>query len=469
VIGDIGSPKCVLNKKSVNFRLIPIGIDKTQVIRLKNVGDDNAIFTVSHKPSNELVTNTMNGRIASGDTQQFSIVYKSIQPQAFDVPVTIHIAGALPTLFNVTGQSELPQVQMQNTGFDFGCIFVGSSASLEATICNVGAIPAILFLDLSAHPEFRIEYSADLADKEASEKENSISLVSNTIFITKPTQINEGPSSSGPSLTLNSYPSSDDNSEKDLSGLVYRIYLTENSVVNFSLIFHPSFPGEHSFELPITMMNVISASSFHLQPIISVEAIIAPLSLSDTVFDFGRSPLFDPQNPHSRPVFQQIKLTNETNQNLKWRFDISEMNILNSVFKFEPSSGVLVKGKVASVQIAFTPRFPGPYSMHIPVYTQGDKDESAVGKIHLTGIAVPAPFRVEPMSISLPIVPLHNTAMELNIISVLTKINRFNCSPVTLCAPEAEYYRSFYFYYQTSQIDLVNNSFCCTSQYGDGT
>jgi hypothetical protein len=44
----------------------------------------------------------------------------------------------------------------------------------------------------------------------------------------------------------------------------------------------------------------------------------------------------------------------------------------------------------------------------------------------------------------------------------------FNCSLVTHCAPKAENSFSFWFEYHKSEIDLVNNSFCYTLEYGGG-
>ena len=116
-IGDIGIPKCSLAKKVINFGLIPIGITKTQTIKVKNTGDDDAIFSLSYSYMTELEVLPMNGRIPAHDSQVFQVNFKSVHSSAFDIPVTIHIAGANPLSFNVQGQSEFPRVQIvQNEG-----------------------------------------------------------------------------------------------------------------------------------------------------------------------------------------------------------------------------------------------------------------------------------------------------------------------------------------------------------------
>jgi hypothetical protein len=40
LIGDTGVPKCAIAKKTVNFGPIPIGIAKSQTVKMKNNGDD---------------------------------------------------------------------------------------------------------------------------------------------------------------------------------------------------------------------------------------------------------------------------------------------------------------------------------------------------------------------------------------------------------------------------------------------
>lgn len=76
-------------------------------------------------------------------------------------------------------------MKISNHEFDFGKSFVGSTAVIESIISNVGAIPAILILDLTQHQDFRIEYSPELAENVGSEKVNSITLISDNVFCDK--------------------------------------------------------------------------------------------------------------------------------------------------------------------------------------------------------------------------------------------------------------------------------------------
>lgn len=399
-IGDTGFPKCSLLRKRVDFGLIPIGIQKNQTLRIKNSGEDDAIFSICQLNSSEIHISPMSGRIAAHDSTSLQISFKSLIAHTFELPVQVLVVGA-PTLnFIIAGQSELPKVHLSNTEFDFGRLFVGSSASLEAEISNVGIIPAILFLDLSNHPEFRIEYSSALSDQTSGEC-NSISLVSDQCFITKGMDFEEDES-----VTMRLNTGQQDTTRSSGSGLIYKISILQQTSIQFNLVYQPTEVSEHSFELPITILNVISASSFHLQPIVSAEAVSAPLSMSVTALDFGVAALYDPENPHSRPIVRAISLNNEHQSALDWRFDISN-KLINDIFTIEPTKGTLAFGESSLVHISFTPKAATPYNMHLPLYAQTEKDESLIGKIQFTGVGSSQMFRISHNEVSLPIVPLN--------------------------------------------------------------
>jgi hypothetical protein len=394
-IGDVGVPKCQMMKKQINFGLIPIGIAKTERIRIKNSGDDDAIFTVQQDSQVELSISPMSGRVAAHESQTLELKFSSATAKSFEHVVTVLIAGANPLTFSVTGQSELPQVQMSATDFDFGKLFVGSSASIEASIVNTGAIPAILFLDLSSRPEFRLEYASDLSDKGGDERSNSITLVSSEALVAGPSG-GVSPSSSGVVKP---------NNKQAASGLIYRIYIAEKLQIAFTLVFQPTDVGEHSFEFPITMMNVLSASSFHLQPIVSAEAIRPPLSLSTNTLNFGVAPLHDPLNPNFRATVNPVVITNDWRTALVWHFDVSALD--TSVFKVDTSGGTIQPGESRTVHISFTPKGAVPYNFHLPIYSKSDRDDSLIGSIQMIGMGTAQTFSMSADSLALPIVPLN--------------------------------------------------------------
>jgi hypothetical protein len=397
VIGDTGAPKCSLAKKTVNFGLIPIGIAKTQVLKLKNSGEDDAIFSVSLQNTAELQVSPMNGRVTGHEFVNLQLEYKSGQPRYFDIAATVTICGAPPLTFNVIGQSELPQVHLQKTEFDFGRVFVGSSSALDVLLTNDGAIPAILFLDLQSRPDFRIEYATEFQGN------NSISIVSDPTFVTKLESSSEYMSSGGSTrLTSPAAPRGNKADEDAPQGLFYKLQLSENTTLQFSLIFQPTCVADHSFELPITMMNVIGSSSFHLQPLVVAEGVQAPLAMSTTSISFGVAPVFNPNSPNSRPRLETVTLSNDGRISLEWRFD----EFPATTYMVEPTNGSIERGGRRVVHISFTPHQPIPYNCYLPLYVKTEHQDNLVGKLQLTGMGSSVLFRVRTTDICLPIVPL---------------------------------------------------------------
>lgn len=416
LIGDTGNCKCSLSKKTINFGLIPIGISKTQSIRLKNTGEDDAIFAISVNNPGELQVSPMNGRVAARDSIQLQVTYKSFQPHPFNIQVSISICGSQPLSFNVIGQSELPVVQLENTEFEFGRVYVGSSASIETVISNIGSIPAILTLDLLNHPEFRIEFPTEYAESGA------ITLISDSCFITKMESTTEYISSD----TFNQKNTKIEKNEQERiekvdfddinkNGLAYQIQLEEHTSLNFSLIFQPTEACDISFELPISLMNIITTNSFHLQPIVSAEGVQAPISLSTNTVDFGVSPIYDTTNPNSRSVVRTVSLLNEGKRSISWHFGELEEDV-KKIFIIEPKEGELNGSSTQSVSIAFKPKAEMPYNAHLPLYvkSESEKDDNLIGKVQLNGVCLNLPFKVSLNEVCLPVVPL-NTLSQMQV------------------------------------------------------
>lgn len=406
--GDVGNPKCSLQKKVINFGLIPVGIEKISTMKIKNSGDDDAIFTIQiPKSAPELRIMPMMGRIASRESLMLQVNYRSQSSHQFDIPVSISVCGAPTLTFNVIGQSELPDVQISTTAFEFGRVFVGSSGEIETSITNMSPIPAVLLLDLTNHPEFRIEFSK--SDMESTENINAISLVSDQTFVTK-MQDNSGDYRSSGQVAVSS------NQEK---GLCYKLNVLEHSEINFSLIFQPEQVGEHSFELPISMMN--TSSSFPMMPIVSSEAIEAPIIMSTTAIDFSVRPVYDPQNVNCPPISHILRLHSAARDPINWRIDIKpEPSEDEEIFMITPNSGTLNQSESQSVKIQFYARKPIPYNSFLFLYVvSDDKLDNLIGKIQLTGIGSTEMFRPSMHEVCMPIVPINTKCqMDLHIENV---------------------------------------------------
>lgn len=443
VVGEVGNPRCTLPKKTVNFGLIPIGLEQTSMFKVKNSGDDDAMFTVIvPRSSPELHVTPKNGKICAKDSIQLQVSYKAISAHVFDVPVSIAICGSSQLTFNVTGQSEIPDVQVTNTEFDFGRIYVGSSASIDSQITNASKIPAVLILDFSNHPDFRIEFAPSLADEfadegpEGSDKKNSISLVSDTTFVTR-MERNQGEYLANSSLSIVSATKKggdiddfddfggEDNGEVKVKnerekGLIYELNLAEESSIDFTLVFQPTEVADHSFELPMSLLNVVAPSSFKLQPIVSGEAIESPILMSATALDFGVKPIHDPLNPNCPPSSLLLKLKSETREAVEWRIELKGNK--DDSFVINPNEGVLYPSKSEFVKIQFTPKSAIPFNSFLSLFViskDTEKEDNLIGKVQLTGIGSSEMFKPSFHEVCMPIVPINTKSqMDISIINV---------------------------------------------------
>ena len=405
-IGLPGSPRCVLSKKSVDFGLVPVGMPRTEIISLKNSGGDDAIFTITNPNLSELSIQPLNGRVNAHESQTFEITFKSVKAHSINYSVDMEIAGTQPLNFLITGQSEIPKVKISVSEFDFGKIFVGSSISKTATLKNVGKIPAVLFLNLSSKPEFQIEYSSDLAQRNSYDDLtcNSISLVSDQFFITS--ELNENALLG----SINEVESNIGSLEKsNNNGLIYKIVLIENSSMDLNFVFQPTEVKSYSFIFPLSILNVAS-SEYNIQPPVYSESVKAPISVSSNIIDFPISPIYDPQNPHARPASSIIKIYNEKKIPIKWRLGSNTQDPKQiQAFNFEPQNGVLNVGQTTTIHFNFVPRAQGPYHIYIPLYACNEKlsdSEDLISQILLTGLCTPLNLKLSHSEVFIPPVPL---------------------------------------------------------------
>ncbi|OHS93177.1 hypothetical protein TRFO_11990 [Tritrichomonas foetus] len=420
LVGDTGKPRVSVNKKSVQFGLLPIGVERTIKLRLRNSGQDDGIFSITSDCPKFITISPMNGRIGSGDYKYLVFTVKCDLPGKFENNAQIVVCGAKPINITITGQAALPTVEIEHEDLDYGEIFVGSSSSKKITVKNVGQISAVLYLDLSDHYKaFHIEYSSQLSNVSPSENMNSILQVSEI------PQKNIPSSNSRISNQASNFSiiSSDQKEQSEIDGtnnlnnslntsekqnLIYKFTIIEQTSVDFLLVFQPTEITEYSLELPFTIVNNV-AESIHIQPFIHAEAIRPPLLPSPSLLHFGLAPLFSKNNPNNRPVVKELRLTNNYQSEISYRFE-SDSN----VFYVDKPTGKIGYSSTVGIFVSFRPDKAQPFNYFLPLYVQTESGETLIGKIQLTGIGTSRQFKTSTNYICLPVVPL-NVRVERNI------------------------------------------------------
>ena len=461
LVGDIGKPRVTLSKRIVNFGLMPINVEKSVKLRLKNVGQDDGIFTVSQANCSSHVTIfPTQDRINANDVQFITFTAKFDKPGKYDYNEVISVCGCKPINISISGQAILPEVVIEHEDLNFGQLFMGSSESRKVTIKNVGRIPAVLYLDLSKYKGFHLEFSSELSNVSPTANVNSILQVSeipieyipqpkkprfkvqqsvssskiimdaqptsnNSDIIDKTsTGINNNISTkSKGNLSLN--PSTASNISKiEDQYLCYKMNIIEQSELEFVFVFQPTDIVDYIFNLPFILTNTTEPMT-KINPQVKAKSIKPPILPCPSLLHFGLAPVFTKNNPNNRPVVKELKLTNNYHQDIEYRLGYSD----SSVFSVDKPEGVIGYSSTVCIFISFRPDKAQPFNCFLPLYVKADlsktlqeeeededinkylqineNGETLIGKIQLTGIGTSRHFKTSTNYLCLPIVPLN--------------------------------------------------------------
>ena len=154
--GIVNEAKCAFIEKQLDFGNIPVGLRaKDQALHIKNQMRNTAIFHVECD-SEELTISPTKGRIAADQKMIFTVGFISHVETDFQAEITVNIRGGRPLKMPVRACAKIPDIEIAETGLDFGGITLGDSKTLSLTVYNHSDIPAKLILDIREYPEFEI-------------------------------------------------------------------------------------------------------------------------------------------------------------------------------------------------------------------------------------------------------------------------------------------------------------------------
>eukprot|EP01084_Bolivina_argentea_P167024 289946_1 len=142
--------KCTLSNKMIDFNTIAIGTEHTKRVHIKNTGQIQSIFRIIHCPSN-LSIHPLYGKVDIGTSFSLSVTYLSLTPQTFNENIMIEVRGGKTLKLNVIAQTVIPLLDVTQTEFDFGGVTIGDTKSLAMELVNTSAVPANLFLEMTAN------------------------------------------------------------------------------------------------------------------------------------------------------------------------------------------------------------------------------------------------------------------------------------------------------------------------------
>ncbi|EAY17000.1 hypothetical protein TVAG_281170 [Trichomonas vaginalis G3] len=401
LIGETGNTAIEIEKNSLDFKIIPVGISRIQYFMVKSVGEFPSFFSVYSNYADFIQINPTNGILYPGEFLNLEVEVLCQKELNFDIPVTIKTCGYQPLTFNVTGVAQYPTlvIDCHENNLNFGEVFVGSSESRKITATNKSNVPATVFIKFEEKTCFKLEYSSiyDVSSLSRISRGSKVFKSDNSLQIARSTiqQIDND----------------------------YQIDVLPNSSVEFEIVFKPSQSGDFSFKkLPFYSDNI----KINFTRPLNLFAVgrIPPIEVSDQWLDFGIVNIADQLNPNARPTVRQLILENKSHKPVKFKFDTSK---LNSSISVEPSEGQINYSSTSTVFVIFKPTSGNFIDCFLPLTAITETEKFEIAKIQLTGIIEQKQIKLSQENLCFPIVPINipisRTIYVENIMFVNATIN----------------------------------------------
>ncbi len=334
------------------------------------------------------------GKICPEDSQKFIVEFSSkVKKELVQHEFYIFVRGSKKLKVIFSAQTILPDIQIEQTCFDFQQITFGTKGTLDMTIQNLSPIYAELLLKLiSQNPHLQEKY--DCIEVLEPEEENA----NDSLVFEK---LNEGFSNEDNISEKNQI-----SNELGLNSRNYIFYLKSERTYHFRIRFSPVKPAKYNFDLvlyipghekcPLLVRKVKCIGSnpkFLMEPLHGyIEFPKKIIISSDSVF----------------PEYKSLTISNPNfDEPLIWRFDEHIINNQKE-FSISPTSGVIEPQCTISLDIGFKPFKPMVYDLSIPLYFKND--DAPYTEIKLKGEGAYPKLLFEVEEVILDIVPLNQTS-----------------------------------------------------------
>jgi len=160
-IPEPGEMVLVLDPEVIDFGLVPLGIQRVEILTVTNAGEHD-VFLTDYWFSEEGFGATMaNNALEPGDSQEVRIDWTPDGSGEMSESVTLLAGTALSTQSEVpvglSGLAEGPEVSVSLANHDFGTLLVGCSVGIPFTVSNVGNVDlSVSGVGLSYSEEFSV-------------------------------------------------------------------------------------------------------------------------------------------------------------------------------------------------------------------------------------------------------------------------------------------------------------------------
>eukprot|EP01119_Soliformovum_irregulare_P018090 TRINITY_DN5485_c0_g2_i1.p1 TRINITY_DN5485_c0_g2~~TRINITY_DN5485_c0_g2_i1.p1 ORF type:complete len:1724 (+),score=575.60 TRINITY_DN5485_c0_g2_i1:408-5174(+) len=270
----------------------------------------------------------------------------------------VSVPGGKPMKLGIKGRADVPSVNLKQDSFDFGAVYIGTSARLPITLSNTSSLAAMVILDLHQFEEFNLEKDVSITDETVVFDENQ-----------------------------------------------WKIHLEPEKDLTLSLVYKPTTLANHNFQLPLHINGVDDDS---LWKTVTAESGTPPLTLSHQIIDFGNQVVLK-EGFKSQPYHISTVLSNDTAQTLSWELDMStDIDFPMGTFVLEPGKGVLEKGQKASVRVSFSPKERRPYQQKVSLCL--DKTKKVYLEFVMQGVGIYPMLQFDTKEVTIPVVALESTS-----------------------------------------------------------
>ncbi|KAH7821511.1 putative flagellar associated protein [Monocercomonoides exilis] len=156
VFGEVPEGKAEFVEKQLDFGAFAVGAEVTRHATLKNTGKIDAVF-FTEETDQILTVSPRSGVVPVGGTALLSLSLRAATNRKIHELLQVSIRGGSQISLPISGEALEPNVEIIENSIEFGDVVLGNKERKRLTITNTGSIAAILYCDLSSHPEFTIQ------------------------------------------------------------------------------------------------------------------------------------------------------------------------------------------------------------------------------------------------------------------------------------------------------------------------
>ncbi|CAD7959898.1 unnamed protein product [Amoebophrya sp. A25] len=365
----------VFGQRKLDFGVLSVGNTAEKTAVLKNEGGTNAVFFVDSEIEGVTIQ-PMRGSIPVASTAEISIAITLEQPQVLDTVISVAIRGGKTIRLPISAQAVVPNIEVEETEFEFGQLTLGAVQTLPLTMRNSSAVEGTLYINLQDVPEFTLA-AVDESDPsmavyfERLTFDQYAQLVGLGDMGRKPGGRKTGGADAfgmSGNNALKAQLAGEEDEEEEEDSQIFKVTVPANSSINLQLTYQPADLGQHMFELPFVGAGNTKVPG--CSRVVHGEALRPRMLFSTTTFDFKTKVV--PTGMHGQASVLELHVHNADDYPLLWKIDASS---ISDVFLVDPIAGNLAPEEDQVIKCSFLPQQAIPYQSQLPVFISPPRTE----------------------------------------------------------------------------------------------